>query len=632
MAQIGQNVARCFCALLFVTLMTQPAKVNGQIPGQPPPQGVDPVPIRQFDAQVGSIVVYVHGPGGRVLETPAIINVYSQYRQLLTTGSTGTGNFRYGVPLGIYIVEATAPGYITEEENIEIMQRNYEQNISFLLRPVGDPSSKPVENKPPLLEPRAQKELNKGLEELRANQAGEAKKHLLNAQKIAPNNPDVNYLLGVLASQAGDKIGATGYWEKAVNAFPMHVFSLVALGEVRIAQGDLKAAKELLEKAAAADPSSWRAHELLSRADLQYRDYEQSAQEAEKAIATGKAQAAASQVLLAKALIGQGKRERAAQVLQQFLETKPAGPVGVSAQKLADALATSESERAPVANGEARLSAENLTPAPTLPPPVKWMPPDVDASIPPVESGEACKLDEILGKTAKNVVKFAHGLDRFTATEHMQNQLVNDQGMPVKDDNLSFNYLVSMNEIRPGILNVDEYRNGTMALDVFPDGIATKGLPSMILIFHPVHQDDFDMRCEGLGSWRGIPAWQVHFQQKENKMGRSRTYRINGMLYPVPLKGRAWISRDLLQVVRVETDLLRAIPEIRLIAEHQEIEYGAVPFPKQHTEFWLPATTDFYTEFRGKRIHRRLTYSNYVLFSVEEKQKIGAPPETKTTH
>jgi Flp pilus assembly protein TadD len=598
---------------------------SAQIGRHDPPESG---PTSPFMTEAGSIVVNVHGPGGVSLETLAIINVYTQYRQLYKTGSAGNGNLRYdGVPLGIYIIEATAPGYITSEENVELMERNDQQHVSFMLRPLGDPSARPVANKPALLAPKAQKELNQGLEQIRANNTTEAKKHLANAEKLAPNNPDVHYLLGVLASQGGDRAGARAYWEKAVSEFPAHTLSLVALGEAHLSQGEGKEAKDLLEKAVAADPSSWRAHELLGRAHLQNRDFENSAQEAEKAIALGKAQASVSQLVLAKALIGQGKTEKAANVLKEFLDTKPVGPVAASALKLSDALAKAEAERIAEA-----ARAENVPAPPPLPPPVKWMPPDVDGTVPPVGNGVACSLDEILPKVGKNVIKFTKGLDRFTATEHMQHQVVSDQGIAVRNDNLRFNYLVSMNEIRPGILNVDEYRNGTTALDVFPDGIATKGLPSMILIFHPVHQDDFEMKCEGLGSWRGIPAWQVHFQQKEDHMGRSRTYRINGALYPIALKGRAWISRDLLQVIRVETDLVKPIPEIRLLAEHQEIDYGAVPFPKQHAEYWLPATTDFYTEFRGRRIHRRLSYSDYVLFSVEERQKIGAPEQKKETN
>jgi hypothetical protein len=257
------------------------------------------------------------------------------------------------------------------------------------------------------------------------------------------------------------------------------------------------------------------------------------------------------------------------------------------------------------------------------------MPADVDTAVPLVENGVSCNLDEVLPQTGKNVIKFTQGLEKFTATEKMQHQVVNAQGIAATNENRTFNYLVSMYEIEPGILNVDEYRNGTMALNVFPDGIATKGLPSMILIFHPLHQEDFEMKCEGLGSWRGIPAWQVRFQQKENRMARARTYRIGGGLYPVALKGRAWISRDLLQVIRIETDLMKPIPEIKLDAEHQEIDYGPVPFPKQHAEYWLPATTDFYTELKGRRIHRRLSYSDYVLFSVEDRQKFGDPLKKK---
>ena len=597
-------------------------------------QAGGPAASGQGGEQVGAIVVSIRSAGGATLETLTTVNVYTQYHQLYSSGTAGSGSIRYeGVPLGTYIVEASAPGYIPAEENIELMVRNEQRNVSFAMLPVGDPSAKPVANKPPLLAPKAQKELSKGLEELRANHSDEAKKHLLNALKLAPTNPDVNYLLGVLATKSGDVEQATRYWKKAVAGFPTHTFSLIALGEVCLAAGDLEPAKEYLEKAVTTDPSSWRGHQTLARVFLQRGQYEDSRKEAEKAIALGKTQALASQLVLAKALIGLGNRERAAGALKEFLGANPPEASARSAQKLLAALEranggevsgnpTTESSR----QEEARA---DLTPA--LPPPVKWMPPDVDATIPAAENEASCHLNEILPQLQKNVIRFTSGLDRFTATETIQSQQVSDQGLPQTNYNLTFNYLVSMHEIRPGILNVDEYRNGTMGLDVFPDGIATIGLPSIILIFHPVHREDFEMKCEGLGSSRGIPAWQVHFQQRENRMGVSRAYRVNGVIHHVALKGRAWISRDSLQIVRVETDLVHPVPEIRLNAEHQEIDYGAVPFPKQREDFWLPATTDFYTEFRGKRIHRRLKYSDYVLFSVDEKQKIGAPPEAKAT-
>jgi hypothetical protein len=251
----------------------------------------------------------------------------------------------------------------------------------------------------------------------------------------------------------------------------------------------------------------------------------------------------------------------------------------------------------------------------------------VDDRVPSVEDNVPCRLEEILPKIQGNVVLFARSLDRYTATESLENQVVDEHGTPTRSRNLTFDYLVSMREIRPGILSVDEYRNGSLSLDVFPDGLATTGLPAVILIFHPVHADDFEMRCEGLGSWRGIPAWQIHFRQSENREASMRTYRVHGAIHPVPLKGRAWVSRDSLQVVRIETDLIHAVPEARLFGEHQDIDYGPVRFASKPVELWLPASTDFYTEFRGMRIRRRLSYANYLLFSTDETQKTGKPAQ-----
>jgi len=584
--------------------------------------------------EVGNIVVSVHAASGSTLDAMATVNLYTQFHQLYSSATAGAGSVRFeGVPLGTYIVEAVVPGYFSAEEQVELMMRNDQQRVSLSMRLLSDPSGQPVNAKPPFLAPKAQKELAKGLEDLRASRFEDAHKHLENARRLAPQNPDINYLLGVLASKSAGAAQATSYWEKAISNFPNHVFSLIALGEAKLSQGDLKSAKDYLKRAVAADPSSWRAHELLAHLALQDGSYADAQQEAERTLDIAKGQANGARLVLAKALIAQSKRAEATLVLEAFLDANPTEPGAASARRLLNGLANSKSEHAsstPAAETTAVAHIASALPVvPPLPARVSWIPPDVDAGVPPVENGTPCHLDEILPRTQKNVVKFTYSLDRFTATEKFEDQLVSRQGVPVANTTLSFDYLVSMHQVRPGILNVDEYRNGSLSLDVFPDGIATLGLPAVILIFHPAHADEFEMECEGLGYWRGMPAWQIHFRQKANRKAMLRTYRLNGSLYPVPLKGRAWVSRDLLQVVRIETDLLRPMPEIKLLGEHQEIDYGPIAFTSRHTELWLPATTDFYTEFRGKRVHRRLTYANYLLFSVDDAQKVSAPPQPK---
>ena len=42
------------------------------------------------------------------------------------------------------------------------------------------------------------------------------------------------------------------------------------------------------------------------------------------------------------------------------------------------------------------------------------------------------------------------------------------------------------------------------------------------------------------------------------------------------------------EILRMETDLVAAMPEIRLAADHIAVEYGPVVFHKGTTKMWLP--------------------------------------------
>jgi hypothetical protein len=149
------------------------------------------------------------------------------------------------------------------------------------------------------------------------------------------------------------------------------------------------------------------------------------------------------------------------------------------------------------------------------------------------------------------------------------------------------------------------------------------------MVFHRYYRGDYDMKCEGLGRWKGGLAWQIHFAQKPGKRSQLRGYRagVNAPSVPIALKGRAWVDKNTLQVVRVETDLQAPMPEIKYLAEHMDIEYGPVTFQKQNETMWLPMTADIYFELHGRRIRRKNVFQNYLLFSVDEKQNISTPKD-----
>ena len=255
-----------------------------------------------------------------------------------------------------------------------------------------------------------------------------------------------------------------------------------------------------------------------------------------------------------------------------------------------------------------------------------WAPPDVDEEVSPVKPGVPCSLPETLQGAGQSVQELVTNLSQFTATERVEHTELDRKGngRPLVR---SFKYLVSISETQPVMLGVDETRDGSASPAVFPSRLATKGLAAFALVFHPDFSSDFEMACEGLGEWHGQPAWQVHFHQRQDKLARIHSFRIAGRVFAVKLKGRAWISADTHQVVRLELDLMQPIPEIQLDTEHMDIEYRPVQFTKRHLQVWLPQSADLYVEFLGHRYHQRHSFSDFLLFSVDVTQHIEAPKE-----
>jgi len=50
-----------------------------------------------------------------------------------------------------------------------------------------------------------------------------------------------------------------------------------------------------------------------------------------------------------------------------------------------------------------------------------------------------------------------------------------------------------------------------------------------------------------------------------------------------------------------------------------------VKFSKNSQELGLPASAELFLDFHGRRIHRRQSFRDYLLFSVDDTQKISVP-------
>jgi hypothetical protein len=241
------------------------------------------------------------------------------------------------------------------------------------------------------------------------------------------------------------------------------------------------------------------------------------------------------------------------------------------------------------------------------------------------KAAPACHLDKIIPRTNKRLQEFVQNVNRITATESLLHERLDKDGKAKEHERRKFEYVVVIEELKPGHLVLDEFRNGQAGNFGFPGDIATMGMPTLALIFHPYHRDEFDMTCQGLSAWHDRQAWQVHFSQRKDKPARMSVLRAGGRTYPVLLMGTAWIDSETFQIIHLETDLLQPIPEVRLVKEHQELDYGPVRFEARNVSLWLPKEADIFLDSGGKRFHHEHTFTNYQIFSVEYGEKIGDP-------
>jgi hypothetical protein len=245
------------------------------------------------------------------------------------------------------------------------------------------------------------------------------------------------------------------------------------------------------------------------------------------------------------------------------------------------------------------------------------------STLPPSQFG-ACSLDDVLPHVSANAREFVDNVNRITAKEVLE--LERRRGNGRLEDTLHFktNYVANIQLRDSRYFAVDEFRDGHPNQRGFIEAI---GSTTLVLVFHPIHLDEFDITCRGLGIWHGTPAYLLNFQQRPDRPNTMSDVITRTGTYPVNLKGTAWVDATTFQVVHLETDLLDPIPEVFLDFEHQSLDYGPVVFAARHVKLWLPQSVDINVHLSGKQFNARHSYSNYQLFVIDTGQKIGEPKD-----
>ncbi len=237
-----------------------------------PAQRVKAAPRASAQAQsaggqvaVTRLIVTVREEGGATFSGLATVTLQHLDSPVFSTGTTMGGQTIFdGLGPGEYTIVVSAPAYLTATERINLTHGSESERAFISLKRDAGSSTVSAPQGPPALSPKLQKELSKAAEALQSNKLEEAQKHLDAAYRLAPGNPEVNYVRGLLADRKGDLAAAQSSWERTLSLDPKHGLTLQALATIMARKGDFVSAQGYLERALQVEPNSWRAHELLS--------------------------------------------------------------------------------------------------------------------------------------------------------------------------------------------------------------------------------------------------------------------------------------------------------------------------------------------------------------------------------
>jgi cytochrome c-type biogenesis protein CcmH/NrfG len=270
------------------------------------------------------ISVTLRERGGDVIDAPGSVKVYRN-GALIGQTATSHGHASFILDTGDYTLAAEATGYKGAQKEISLTVAVSGVEEIFLTRDQAANESVGVPGKP-VLAPKAKESFDKALKALNDNKLDQAEKYLDEAAKLAPNNPDVLYLQGVVYLKKNNFAKAQAALETAVQLEPSNARTLSALGMAFVDQSKYDQAVPVLEHSLQLDANAWDAHWTLAKAYYHQENYDGAVKESQEAVNGSHGAARDAELLLAQALTAVGRYEDAAQTLRTFLKNHPKDP------------------------------------------------------------------------------------------------------------------------------------------------------------------------------------------------------------------------------------------------------------------------------------------------------------------
>jgi len=274
---------------------------------------------KEFLGSGSVITVKVHDASGESFGSSAVVKLF---HGIAPSGqrdtSRGVAEFVVN-SLGEFTVVVAAPGYAEAQEDVSVRTTGRTQVDVYLRRTSPGGTAAAVPGKP-VLAPKAQEALNRGLQALKENKLVQAEKYVEEAVRLAPGNPDVLYVQGVLSLKQRNWGQAQTALEKATQMDPNSARAFSALGMALCNEGNYEAAIAPLEKSLQLEPAStWQTRWALAKSYYHHQQYDESLKMSQEALVQSNGSEPDIALLLAQSQTAVERYEEAARTLREFL-------------------------------------------------------------------------------------------------------------------------------------------------------------------------------------------------------------------------------------------------------------------------------------------------------------------------
>jgi hypothetical protein len=227
----------------------------------------------------------------------------------------------------------------------------------------------------------------------------------------------------------------------------------------------------------------------------------------------------------------------------------------------------------------------------------------------------------------QNVARLFKNLPNISAEEGVHQEKLGREGKPQSSQDQEFRYLCMTPIVRWGP-SIEEYRSDSRGNEVRPAGLAqgfmlTAGFVSAPILFHPAYQNGSDFRLLGRQKVNGRDTYVLAFAQVPARSRISGVFRNGKESRSTHKQGLAWIDTESHQIVRLVSDLLKPLPQVKLEKVTTEILFNEVRFQQVAKSFWLPLQVSVTLDWNGRVLRNQHVYSDFMVFDVDSTQRLG---------